>query len=232
MNILGLIPARGGSKGIPNKNIKLLDGKPLLEYTFFSVESSRHLTKTILSSDNDEIIALAEKIGIEVPFKRPHYLAEDSSPTLGVIIHALEYFKNKKIYFDAVCLLQATTPFREEGFIDRAIEKFIAQDLDALVSVLEVPDEYNPHWTFTVNEEDELLLATNDDKIISRRQELPKAYHRDGAIYLTKSKVILNQKSLYGEKLGYIVSNPKYYVNIDTMKDWEKAVVLAQELKL
>ncbi|NER12176.1 acylneuraminate cytidylyltransferase family protein [Leptobacterium flavescens] len=232
MRILGLIPARGGSKGIPGKNIKLLRGKPLLEYTCNSVKKSKLLTQTVLSTEDPEIIAVAEKLGIEVPFVRPSELSEDASPTIGVVKHALEYFRERDIYFDAVCLLQLTTPFREDGLIDKAVQKFRDQDLDALVSVLKVPHEYNPHWTFKTDDSDRLVIATGEKDIISRRQELPAAYHRDGAIYITRSEIVLEQNSLYGSKLGYIESSPEKYINLDTMNDWKRAEALISKYRL
>ncbi len=223
MKVLGIIPARGGSKGVPNKNIKLLVEKPLLQYTSEIVLQSKYLTKVILSSDSDEIINVGKQLGLDVPFKRPDHLATDESPTIDTIIHALEYFKSKGIEFDAVCLLQVTSPFRTSGFLDAAIEKFILKNTDSLISVLEVPHEYNPHWVFEKNNEENLKISTGESEIISRRQELPKSYFRDGSIYLTKVDVILNQKSLYGNSISYIESSKETYVNIDTMEDWKKA---------
>jgi CMP-N-acetylneuraminic acid synthetase len=216
MKILGLIPARGGSKGIPGKNIKLLGKKPLIQYTSETALQSKYLAKVILSSDDEQIIELGARIGLEVPFKRPFDLAKDNSPTISVIEHALDYYESKGETFDAVCLLQVTSPFREVEFLDNAIQKFITNDSDSLVSVLEVPHEYNPHWTFEVNENEHLKIATGDKNIISRRQELPKAFHRDGSIYLTKVSVIREQRSLFGNSISYIESSEATYVNIDT----------------
>jgi CMP-N-acetylneuraminic acid synthetase len=222
MKILGLIPARGGSKGIPGKNIKNLGGKPLLQYTFESAKNSKLLSKVILSSDDPKIITIAEKAGLEVPFLRPGKLALDETSSLAVIQHALNYYAEKGENFDAVCLLQPTTPFRRPGLIDEAIGKFIARNFDSLLSVREVPAEFNPHWIFE-EKEGLLNLATGEEEIIPRRQELPKAYHRDGSIYLTKSEVVLKQNSLYGNKIGFIDTTGDPYVNIDTPEDWEKA---------
>ncbi|SDW86392.1 N-acylneuraminate cytidylyltransferase [Lutibacter oricola] len=223
MKILGIIPARGGSKGIPNKNIKLLNGKPLLQYTSEKALKSRLLDKVILSSDCDEILKVGKIVGIEVPFKRPQELATDESPTIDTIIHALEFFQNKKVFFDAVCLLQTTYPFRTEGFIDAAIEKFIKEKSDSLISVLKVPHEYNPHWVFEEDKEGGLKIATGEDTIISRRQDLPNSFFRDGAIYITKADVILKQKSLYGNSISFLESYIEKYVNLDTIADWKKA---------
>jgi len=228
MRILAIIPARGGSKGVPGKNIKLLNGKPLLAYTSEIALQSHYLTEVIVSTEDRDIAAVAQSLGIQVPFIRPMALAADHTPTLDVIIHALQWYENQAIFFDAVCLLQATNPFRTLDFLDRAIEKFRISDCDSLVSVLRIPHEYNPHWTFEVNEDGYLKIATGETEIIPRRQELPIAYHRDGSIYLTKVKVLLEEHSLYGKSIAFIESASDFYVNIDTMDDWEKAEEMIQ----
>ncbi|MDB2462806.1 acylneuraminate cytidylyltransferase family protein [Algibacter sp.] len=232
MKVLGIIPARGGSKTVPGKNIKLLDGKPLIQYTIDVAKESKYISKLILSSDDDDIIKAANQLNLEVPFKRPLDLAQDNSPTLPVIQHALNFYIDKGIYFDAICLLQVTSPFKTTKFLDEAIKKFIESDVDALVSVKKVPDEYNPHWTFKVDNNDYLELSTGEEKIISRRQDLPITYHRDGILYITKTKVILEQNSIYGKTIAYIESPSNFNVNIDTMEDWEKAVAIVKKQKL
>lgn len=230
MKILGLIPARGGSKGIPGKNIKALGGKPLLAYTFDSAQESKLLSKVILSSDDSDIIAVANQIGLEVPFTRPENLANDQSPTLPVIAHALRFFEGKGEKFDAVCLLQTTYPFRRKGLIDDAIKEFIRTDAEALVSVLPVPHEFNPHWVFEPGQNGFLEIATGEKQIIPRRQDLPTSFFRDGAIYITKSEVILSKNSILSEKLAYIVGDESRYVNLDTFDDWKKAEILVNKL--
>ena len=222
MKILGLIPARGGSKGIPKKNIKILGKKPLLQYTHEAAKESSLLSRVILSSDDQEIISVARDIDLEVPFIRPEKLAQDKTSSLEVIFHALTYFRDKKIHFDAVCLLQPTTPFRRKNLIDQAIKKFIQGGYDSLITVKKVPVEFNPHWVFE-EENGKLKLATGEKEIISRRQDLPQAYFRDGAIYLTKTEVILNQKSLYGQNIGFLENLGSHCVNLDTPEDWNKA---------
>lgn len=223
MKILTIIPARGGSKGVPGKNIKLLNGKPLLAYTSEIALQSKHLTEVIVSTENEQIIEVAKSLGIKVPFIRPMALAQDNTPTIDAIIHALHWYENKNIFFDAVCLLQITSPFRTLEFLDKAIEKFIKSDCDSLVSVQRVPHEYNPHWTFEMNEEGNLKIATGETEIISLRQELPTAYHRDGSIYITTTEVLLTDHSLYGKSTAFIESDTELYVNIDTLADWDKA---------
>ncbi len=223
MKILGLITARGGSKGVPFKNIKLLHHKPLIAYTFEAAKQAELLSDIILSTDNEEIIKVANDIGLEVPFVRPLELATDTTSSIDVVIHAINYLESIGKYYDAVCLLQPTSPFRKIGFIDDAINMFLQKDVDCLLSVLQVPHEYNPHWTFEEKGDGKLQIATGEKEIIKRRQELPKAFFRDGSIYITKTRVLKEKHSFYGESIGYIESDAEYFCNIDTMKDWELA---------
>ena len=228
MRILAIIPARGGSKGVPGKNVKLLNGKPLLAYTSEIALQSQQLTEVMVSTEDEPIMEVAKNLGIKVPFVRPTALAQDHTPTLDVVIHALQWYEKQHVFFDAVCLLQVTSPFRTVAFLDKAIEKFVASGCDSLVSVQRVPHEYNPHWTFEVDAEGNLKIATGETEIVPRRQELPIAYHRDGSLYITKTEVLLNEHSLYGKSTAFIESDPDFYVNIDTMQDWEKAEEMIQ----
>lgn len=231
MKILGLIPARGGSKGVPKKNIKLLGRLPLLEYTINSAKESKLLTQIVVSTDDEEIAIAAEVAGYKPPFIRPTEFAQDTSTSLEVVQHAVAFFESQNVFFDAVCLLQPTNPFREKGIIDIAIQKFIASNADSLVSVLEIPHEFNPHWAFEESTNGLLKIATGESQIIPRRQDLPKAFHRDGSVYITKTEVIKNG-SLYGNSIAYIESNPQFHVNIDTMKDWETAEKILTQIHL
>lgn len=228
MRVLAIIPARGGSKGVPNKNIKLLNGKPLLGYTSEIALQSKLLTEVIVSTEDEKIRDVAQNLGIKVPFERPIELAQDDTPTIDVIIHALQWYEKQQIFFDAVCLLQPTSPFRTAEFLDKAIEKFMNSGCDSLVSVQKVPHQYNPHWTFEVNKKGNLKISTGEKEIISRRQELPTAYHRDGSIYITKTNVLLCQHSLFGKSTAFIESDSDCYVNIDSLEDWKKAEELIQ----
>lgn len=223
MKILAIIPARSGSKGVKDKNIRLLADKPLIAYSIGAALQSKLISKTIVSTDSPEYAEVAKKYGAEVPFLRPDYLATDTASSIDVVIHVLEFLSSNNMHFDAVCILQPTSPFRKAGFIDKAIEQFINSKADALISVLPVPHEYNPHWTFEPNEDNLLKIATGEKEIIRRRQELPHAYFRDGSFYITKTDIVLNKKSLYGETLSYIVNDLELYVNIDTEIDWKKA---------
>jgi len=229
LKILGLIPARGGSKGVPRKNIKILGDKPLIQYSIDAAKAAQDIDLVMVSTDDGEIAAISREGGAAVPELRPKHLASDRSPTIDTVIYTLNYYEKQGRHFDAVCLLQPTAPFRTVEDIDKAIATLKRQKTDSLISVLPVPHEYNPHWTFEVDEMQNCLkIATGEDYIIPRRQELPTAYHRNGAIYLTKASVILNQRSLYGESIGYYIMSAENHVNIDTLEDWKKAEDLLQ----
>ncbi|MGH7603720.1 MAG: cytidylyltransferase domain-containing protein [Gemmatimonadaceae bacterium] len=230
MRVLGLIPARGGSKGVARKNVRVLCGKPLLQWTAESALSARTLDRVVLSTDDEEIASVGRRCGVDVPFLRPSELARDDTPTLPVVQHALEELEKAGDRFDAVCLLQPTNPFRRSVDIDGCVELLSLSYADAVMSVLRVPAEYNPHWVYFRAEDGSLRLSTGEAEPIARRQLLPPAFHRDGSIYVTRRNAIMEQRSLYGMRvLGYEVDRAQT-VNIDTPADWNRAEVLMQEL--
>lgn len=229
MRILGLIPARGGSKGVPGKNIKVLGDKPLIQYTIAAARQAALIDDIIISTDSEEIAEVAIKGGAEVPFIRPAELASDTSSSIDVVIHAIKVLSGQGRNYDSVCLLQPTNPFRKKGFIDEGIKKFIEAGTDSLISVLPVPEEFNPHWLFELKKNGTLTIATGESEIIRRRQDLPPAFYRDGSIYLTLTSIILEQQSLYGKSIAYIQNDPLWHVNIDTPADW---VIAEEKLKL
>ena len=232
MNILGLIPARGGSKGIPRKNIKLLEGKELIRYSIEIGLDCPEITQLIVSTDDAKIAKISQSAGADVPFIRPANLASDQSPTIDTVIHAIAFFKQKNIHFDAVCLLQATTPFRNPKDVSQAIQKFVKHGADSLISVREVPHTYNPHWVFEEEKESGFLkIATGEKSIISRRQDLPKTYYRDGSIYITKTEILMKQNSLYGNKIIHHEMAASSAINIDNMEDWAAAEAYMKQSK-
>lgn len=224
MKILGLIPARGGSKGVPRKNIKLLGGKPLIEHTIAVGMACKALHTLIVSTDDEAIAEVSRQAGASVPFLRPAALATDQSPTIDTILHTLEWCHTHHQYFDAVCLLQPTTPFRSKEDLRAALEVFGQRSADCLMSVREVPHTFNPHWVFEEDPESGFLqTATGDTKLITRRQDLPPAYYRDGAIYITRSEILLKQHSIYGQKVVAYHMQHSPDINIDGPDDWERA---------
>ena len=202
----------------------------MIQYTATSAKEAGLINDIIISTDSVEIANVSEKFGIEVPFIRPAELATDTASSVDVVVHAVKVLASLGRSYDAVCLLQPTNPFRQNGFIDKAIQKFIEAGTDSLVSVLPVPDEFNPHWVFEVNKEGTLSIVTGEKEIIRRRQDLPESFYRDGSIYLTKTATLLKDHSLYGNSISYIINNLDLHVNIDTEADWKTATELHQKI--
>ena len=223
LSVLGIIPARGGSKGVPRKNIRPLAGKPLLAYTAEAALDARRLAAVVLSTEDSEIAEVGRQSGLEVPFLRPMELARDSSPTLPVVQHMLDWMEKHGRRYDAICLLQPTSPFRGSGMIDGCIELLERTGADSVVTVLAVPPENNPHWVYFADDTGRLRLSTGESAPIPRRQDLPAAWRREGSIYVTRRDVTMEQNSLYGANLiGYAVAG-SYSVNIDGPEDWARA---------
>lgn len=223
MRVLGLVPARAGSKGVPGKNTRLLGGRPLLAYTADAALAAGRLDRVVLTTEDEAIAAVGEAAGLEVPFLRPSPLAADDTPMLAVVQHALDALDDA---FDAVCLLQPTCPFRRPGLIDRCIDLLETSGADTVMTVLPVPAEHNPHWVYLRRTDGSLCLATGDTVPIARRQDLPAAYHRDGAVYVWRSDGI-RQGRPYGEHVEVVVDDPVDVVNIDDLADWARAEALA-----
>jgi len=229
MRVIGLVPARGGSKGVPRKNIKPLAGKPLLAYTAASALAATLLDRVILSTEDEEIAGVGKRFGLEVPFMRPAELAADGTPSVLVVKHALEWLARHGETYDAVCLLQPTHPFRLPADIDGCIRMLGDTGADAVVTVSAVPPEYNPHWVFFRAGDGFLRLSTGEAAPIPRRQELPPAFHREGSVYVTRCSVLNAADSLLGERLaGYPVEAARS-VNIDTAEDWARAEELLRK---
>lgn len=230
MRVIGIITARGGSKGVPRKNLAQLSGRSLLSYTAESALESSRLDRVIVSTDDEEIAEEARQCGIETPFMRPAELAQDNTPTLPVLQHAAEWLEQHDEHYDAICLLQPTHPFRRGADIDACIDLLDTSGADAVVTIARVPDEYNPHWAYFMDTDGELKLSTGESTPIPRRQDLPAAYHREGSVYVMRRDVLMNQNSLYGNRLMGLLVDSEGRVNIDTPADLEQAkVVLSQQ---
>lgn len=223
MRVLGLVLARGGSKGVARKNIRLLAGQPLLAYTAQAALAARRLTRVIVSTDDAEIAEIARRCALEVPFMRPAELARDETPSLPVVQHAIERLEACGERFDAVCQLQPTSPFRAPGEIDACIELLEERGADSVMTVVPVPAEYNPHWVYFQNPDGSLHLSTGEVSPIPRRQALPPAWCRDGSVYVTRRDIVMRLNSLYGSfVLGMVVSAAER-VNIDSLEDFDRA---------
>ena len=223
MRVLGVITARGGSKGVPRKNVRLLHGKPLLAWTAEAALASRRLSRVILTTDDEEIARVGAEAGIEVPFLRPAELAQDATPTLPVLQHAVGVLEEAGSRFDAICLLQPTNPLRTAEIIDGCIGLFESSGADSVVTMLPVPHEYNPHWVYFEDAGGRMRLATGEAAPLPRRQMLPAAWHREGSVYVVRRDVLMDGNSLYGETLSGYRMDPELSVNIDAIEDFHRA---------
>ncbi len=228
MRVLGLIPARGGSKGIPRKNARALAGRPLLAYTIDAGHAAERIDRLVLSTEDPEIAALGQGLGVEVPFDRPPELARDETPMVPVVAHALRALEAEGDFFDAVCLLQPTSPLRRASDIDACVALLDRPEVEAAVTVLPVPHEYNPHWVFETNNQGFLRIATGEAEPIPRRQELPSAFHRDGSVYVARRTLVLDQSTLFSPRLAAHPMDPSRHVNLDTIDDWQRAEALLE----
>jgi CMP-N,N'-diacetyllegionaminic acid synthase len=212
--ILAIIPARGGSKGVPRKNIRLLAGKPLIAWTLDEAKKSKYIDRLILSTEDEEIIKVASEYGCEV-LKRPVELAQDDTPGIEPVIHAINTLKED---YDYVILLQPTSPLRSVNNIDGCIEQCISRGAPACVSVIEV--QQSPYWMYHLDDDMKLKSFVQNSEAINRRQDLPKVYVLNGAVYVAKSVFIMEHKSfLTEETAGYIMSRENS-VDIDTELDF------------
>lgn len=218
MMFLGLIPARGGSKGIPRKNIAPCAGKPLLWYTCEAALKCTALNRVVLSTDDAEIGALGQKLGVEVPFLRPAKIAGDETPSIAVIQNIMEWLDADKSEIDAIVLLQPTSPLRTSRNIDEACALYRESGAKTVVSVTLIPHRYHPQSLMQIK--DGRVLPYQGDRIVpQRRQDLMPLYARNGPAILICSTEVLRGGSLYGEPTFAYVMSEEQSIDIDTLYD-------------
>ncbi|WP_219834387.1 cytidylyltransferase domain-containing protein [Paenibacillus sp. R14(2021)] len=224
--VLAVIPARGGSKGLPRKNIRLLDGKPLLAWTLDAAMASKYIDYAFVSTDSLEIAAAAREWGGQVPFMRPAELAQDDTPGISPVIHAIEMLKT----YEIVLLLQPTSPFRIAEDIDGCLEQLVASGASSVVSVTDMEKPLS--WMFTVSEESRVLApAVSDAEFVLQRQAASKVYVLNGAVYAAYSSFIVSNQSFFYEGAeGYKMPKDRS-LDIDTMLDFVVAESMIQLLK-
>lgn len=219
---LGIIPARGGSRGVPRKNIRPLGGKPLLAWTIEAALASS-LDRVIVSSDDDEIINVANGYGELAPFVRPAELATDSAETLPVVQHAVRFVEDSHGPVDIVVLLQPTTPLRRAADIDAGLEKMKRTGCDSVVSVVEVGG-YHPFRMKRVVGDDRLINYIDQGfEDMRPRQALPPVYIREGSLYIARRGVVMEGNALVGGDARAVIVDPERTVNIDTEADFVRA---------
>ena len=224
MKILSIIPARGGSKGIPNKNIINICGKPLIEYSIslaLELKSHQLVSEVIVSTDSIKISALSKSLGATVPFLRPKKISGDKSKSIDFILHALEFFEQKGVFYDAILLLQPTSPIRSFNLLKDSIELFATEDKDSLISCYK--EEYINELVMYKKSKDSIVLeplTKNHNKGI-RRQEHGDIFVRNGAIYLTKTKYLKETQQIISDNPLLIEMRKSHSINLDTLEDVE-----------
>jgi len=225
-SILGIIPARGGSKGIPRKNIIDLGGKPLLYYTIKAAKEAGVLDRLILSSEDSEIIAIAKSLGVEIPFVRPAEYAQDHVGDQPVLKHALNTLKELDGYQpDMVLYLKPTIPFRSSNDIKNVLKKLKKQNVDSVRTVTETTGVNHPYWMFTMDEDgiSHPLIPGKSIAKYPRRQLLPPVYRLNGVVEGLKPEFILHHDSIYGKKMALVTVPENRAVDIDTPADLDYA---------
>ena len=220
---LVIIPARGGSKGIKNKNVLEICGKPLIHYTIehaLELKASGYVHKVIVSTDCDNIAHISSKLGAEVPFLRPKNISGDKAKSIDLIIHAINYFEKKKVFFDAVLLLQPTSPLRDKVTLKKAIKLFKNNNTDSLISCYR--EEYINELVMYKSDSDNILkpLNINHNKGI-RRQDHGELFIRNGAIYITNVDYIKRKKQIISDRPLLVEMKKSKSINLDTLEDFE-----------
>ena len=230
--ILAVITARGGSKGLPQKNLRPLAGRPLIAHTIGAARDAGLLDRTIVSTDDREIADMARQFEADVPFLRPAELARDESPSLPVLVQALEWLQQHQDYQpDYVMLLQPTSPFRTAQDIDNCITLALRKAADGVVSLSKA--KHHPYWMKRVESDGRISDLLPPDKIpesgFGRRQDLPSAYAVNGAIYLVKREVLIESRTFYTERTYAYIMPPERSLDIDTLWDFRLAELVLKD---
>lgn len=214
--VLALITARGGSKGLPRKNVLTAAGKPLIAWTVEAALAAKVVNRVVLSSDDDEIMMAASAAGCEIPFRRPLELSDDQASSMDVVLHALKELPD----YDFVALLQPTSPLRTGTDIDAAFQLMSTRNAPACVSVTEV--DQSPYWMYELAEDDRLRSLLPPLQSVTRRQDLPPAYTLNGAIYIAKVEWLLKFKNFLGpETVAYKMPKSRS-IDIDNALDFQR----------
>ena len=226
--ILGLITARGGSKGIPQKNIRSLAGKPLLAWTIEVALSSQSLDRIVVSTEDRRVAEVARTFGVEVPFMRPIELAQDNSPSIDAIFHTIHWLADHEDYRpEYVMLLQPTSPLRSSEDIQKATQIIQDKQADSVVSVTIV--HQHPYWMKTISPDERLVDFLSKEQSYVRHQDLPTAYALNGAIYLARRDVLLERGSFFGDNTLAYVMPPERSLDIDTPWEFHLAELILKD---
>lgn len=228
-SIIGIIPARGGSKGLPRKNVRPLLGKPLIAWTIEQAKSSKYIDRFIVSTENKKISSIAKTYGADTPFIRPKYLAKDNTSMIDVILHAIQYLEKQGEYYDLIMLLQPTSPLRTHYDIDKSIELLFSKKAQAIVSVCRA--EYYLQWSNTLPKDNCMRSFIRPDIMNKKRQDLPIFYRLNGAIFLAFCDYLKTKRNFLGEKTYAYIMPRVRSVDIDDEIDFYFAEFLTSKMK-
>ncbi|MDA3874521.1 MAG: acylneuraminate cytidylyltransferase family protein [Kiritimatiellae bacterium] len=221
MKILGLIPARGGSKGVPGKNTRPLAGASLIERAYRCGCDSGVLDRILLSTDDPEAVDIAQKIGLDAPFLRPASISGDTTPMMDVALHALDFLEAAGEHYDVLVLMQPTSPLRRPEHIRNAVERL--GDYDAVCTVVPLPRDLCPHYVMQITPDGFLDHFMPDGARYTRRQDVPLAYRREGTLFVTRVSVLREARSFYGKRCMPLELDPEESLNIDSPEEWAEA---------
>jgi N-acylneuraminate cytidylyltransferase/CMP-N,N'-diacetyllegionaminic acid synthase len=230
--IVAIITARGGSKGIPQKNLRTVLEKPLIAYTIEAALNAKTVTRTMISTDDETIAQVSEEYGAEVPFLRPHHLATDTTPTIAVLQHAVTYLAEQESYAtDIIVCLQPTSPLRSAEDIDQAVNLCMQSGTDSVVSLCQA--KHHPFWMKKIVDGRVHSFIEEDEQQYTRRQDLPPVYQLNGALYVTRTKILLEENRMLGEHTIPYIMPPERSIDIDTQIDLKLAeCILKKEVML
>lgn len=224
MKVVAIIPAKGDSKRVPSKNLRMMFGKPLVAWAIEAAKNSAKIERVIVSTNDEEIARVAKKYGAEVPFMEPVEIAAGGGNIEGALLHAVEWLKKNENYVpDAVVLLQTTNPLRRSSDLDAAIKQFKKSGADSTIGVCEALGNHNPHWMLVEDQEHGALLFTGGNlKDIPRRSDhLPLCYFRNDIVYVLRpSNLYQSPCNLYGDKINLYKMEEIFDSDINTEEDW------------
>jgi CMP-N,N'-diacetyllegionaminic acid synthase len=234
MKVLGIIPARGGSRRVPRKNIRLLAGKPLIAYTIEAALHSTSIERLVVSTDDEEIAEVARKWGAEVPFLRPAELAKSDTPDQPVFLHVLEWLKNNDDYEPEIVVnLRPTTPFKTPQIIDRVVKKIRDTGADVVRTMTLVEGVHHPYWMYRLSEDGSAELISGDIKLSKyyQRQLLPPVYRINGVVDAMKTHIIYKENILDNQNMKGVIISEKESMDVDTEFDFMHCEYILNFLK-
>ncbi len=224
--IVALIPARGGSKGLPRKNVLEMAGKPLIAWSIIQAQQSNIIDRVVISTDDKEITEVADSFGAEIPFVRPKELATDEAKGIDVILHALRWLREHRQAVDIIVVLQPTSPLRLTEDIDNSLNLFLEREADAVVSVCRT--EHHPYWSNVLPEDKCMKDFIRNEADKKNREELPEFYRLNGAIFITKADFMIQNEGYYGDNTYAYIMPAERSIDIDSHLDFRLAGLLME----